>query len=366
MFLDTRSLMQQVVLLGALISQHAYADDVNIVGSVEQTFKILVPGTSVKSGTTAPQFKNKTIELLQIELSPEAQQHLTEQANLLSNPRPGIKTSVSTAYSALPKKANVGMNNVPVLNQGRHGTCVTFAVTGALDASLGRGDYISQLCNLELGNYLELHSYAISGWNGSSANAVINQITQYGVMSKPMQFAVGCGGLRQYPVSEAQNPKRFIEPTIFANLSEFVFGKQVNWTDVYKSNDGEGNLNAVKTALSSGDRLVFGVLFPRKDLGTVGATGKYKTWFVKDTWLLTSEILDDAKKGGIKTGHEMIITGYDDDAVVYDSNGNKHKGLLTLRNSWGTSTGNDGEFYMTYEYFKLLAIDVTRFSKGSN
>lgn len=92
----------------------------------------------------------------------------------------------------------------------------------------------------------------------------------------------------------------------------------------------------------------------------MGAVGKHNTWIYKDTWLLTPEILNGLEN--TKSVHEMIIAGYDDNAVGVDDRGINHKGLLILRNSWGTSVGDWGEFYMSYDYFKLLAFDVTRFS----
>ena len=91
------------------------------------------------------------------------------------------------------------MNKVPVLDQGIHGTCVTFAVTGAIDAVIGKGDYVSQLCNLQLGSYLEKHGYGMSGWNGSHAIYVINQIEQFGIINMEKQKKLGCGGMKSYP-----------------------------------------------------------------------------------------------------------------------------------------------------------------------
>ena len=67
---------------------------------------------------------------------------------------------------------NIGMNNVPVLDQGRHGSCATFAATGALDAALtkpsGELGYISQLCNLDLGNYVVLINARYIAFTGNS------------------------------------------------------------------------------------------------------------------------------------------------------------------------------------------------------
>ena len=56
----------------------------------------------------------------------------------------------------------------------------------------------------------------------------------------------------------------------------------------------------------------------------------------------------------------MVITGYDDDAIAKDSAGQEHQGLLTLRNSWGANAGNHGDFYMSYDYFKLLVVEAQR------
>lgn len=255
------------------------------------------------------------------------------------------------------------MNKVPVLDQGIHGTCVTFAVTAALDATMTKGDYISQLCNLQLGSYMEKHGYGLSGWDGSYASYVIEQMEQYGIVNKVKQLKFGCGGMKYYPTYTDHDPESFMDPEQFSALSESIFGKEVNWSDVFQKTDPGKNLNDVKQALSAGDRLVFAVLLPRTDLGTVGAVGKYKTWIYKDTWVLTPEIIADVDY--VEAAHEMVITGYDDNAVAVDNHGVKHKGLLFLRNSWGTSVGDDGEFYMSYDYFKLLTFDITRFSRAS-
>lgn len=51
-----------------------------------------------------------------------------------------------TPFSQSIGAVELGMNSVPVLDQGSYGTCVTFATTAAMDAVLGLGDYISQQC----------------------------------------------------------------------------------------------------------------------------------------------------------------------------------------------------------------------------
>ncbi|OCH98376.1 peptidase C1 [Legionella jamestowniensis] len=339
------------------IISSAWAEDITIIGSKEHLLKQTKPNVSLNSASDNAIAKR--IQLLQVQLSEQ------EKIRLKNRAKEALQHTRLFSMHAVnpPSKVQLGMNKVPVLDQGIHGTCVTFAVTGALDAIMNKGDYISQVCNLQLGSYLEKHGYGLSGWDGSYAISVINQMEQYGVVNKKNQKTKGCGGLKEYPTYSSHNPNSFIEPEKYRSMSELIFGSVVNWSDVYQKNDPVKTLNDVKGALESGDRLVFAVLLPRTDLGVVGAVGKHNTWFAKDSWVLTPEIAKDVDN--VEDAHEMIITGYDDNAVAVDDKGKKHKGLLTLRNSWGDSVGDYGEFYMSYDYFKLLAFDVTRFSPPS-
>lgn len=350
----TTSLMKFLIL--TLISQGAFAEDVEIIGSIKQTLKPSNNSASLNSKSINSTKSEKVIQLLQVHLSDEAKIRLANQAKNALMPPP-----LSTL--SLADKALLGMNNVPVLDQGMHGTCVTFAVTGVLDAAIAKGDYISQLCNLQLGTYLEKHGYGVSGWDGSYATTVINQIEQYGIINKEKQRALGCGGLTKYPTYSTHNPELFMDPETYLSRNEFIFGNGVHWSDVYQKNNPTKTLDEVKQALLAGNRLVFATLIPHTELGFVGAVGKHNTWFYQDTWVLTPAILTGLDQ--IEAAHEMIITGYDDNAVAVDNNGKEHKGLLVLRNSWGSGFGDWGDFYMSYDYFKLLAFDVQRISASS-
>lgn len=351
------SLKRPLLLLQALVASFtlvssSFAEDVTLVGSLVQRLKETKPGLN-----TQPE---KQIQLLQIELSEEQKSYLEEQAKaLLTAKEPLSKTAVELESATLPKKIELGMNKVPVLDQGMHGTCVTFAITGALDALIGRGDYISQLCNLQLGSYLERQSAEPSGWDGSYPLRVINQISQYGIINTDKQYRYGCGGSTIYPVYGRRDKNSFMDTDQFGALSEAVIGKYANWSDQSLRHEPEKLLNLAKETLNSGDRLVFAVILPRTDLGTVGALGRHNTYLAYDTWLLTPEITSNLSKA--RAGHAMIITGYDDEAEAVDNSGKVHKGLFKLRNSWGYRVGDYGEFYMSYDYFKLLAFDLKRF-----
>ena len=102
----------------------------------------------------------KKIKLLNFKLSTKAIDALRVK-NTLTSPAHYLRANTPT-----PSEIQLGMNGVPVLDQGRFGTCVTFADTAAVDAALGKGDYISQLCLLQFGNYVTQHAYGLQrlGW----------------------------------------------------------------------------------------------------------------------------------------------------------------------------------------------------------
>ncbi|KTD57826.1 C1 family peptidase [Legionella shakespearei] len=361
MKLRINAFLLPICVLGMLTTSGAFADaveqDVTIVGSIKHT---LNPSHIPSYANPDVAARGKVIQLLKVELSDEEKALLKSRANDASK---GLRSFKAAATSEFPTKIQLGMKGVPVLDQGMHGTCVTFAVTGALDAEMNKGDYVSQVCNLQLGTYLENHGYGYSGWNGSFAADVVNQIEQYGIVNKKKQKKKGCGGLTEYPAYSTHKSSSYMDPEQFKSMSELVFGKELSWLNVYNKKDPKITLNEVKRAINQQNRLTFGVLLPRVDLGEAGAVGKHNTWLYKDTWVLTPEILKGVDS--VEAGHEMIITGYDDHAVAVDNHGVKHKGLLTLRNSWSTAVGDNGEFYMSYDYFKLLAIEVTQFSPYS-
>ncbi len=326
------------------------AEDIAVVGHIKQT--VTVPSSRLFKAQSAP----KQITLLKIQLSDKAKHTIADRVNNVVSQAQDVSVN-----SESPLAVQLGMNNVPVLNQGGHGTCATFANTAAINATLNKGDYISQLCQLQLGRFLESSAYTPSGWDGSLGQIVLNQMVVFGIVSKERQQVSGCGGLNEYPLYE-EDPVSEMTVTDYHQLSEEV--NKVAWTsllDIYQAvldQDLSRTLNDVKVSLNKRDRVTFGVMLVDVDLGVAGAVGKHHA--VNDTWILTPEMAEHAAAGELYAGHEMIITGYDDNAVAIDDQGLEHRGLLTLRNSWGPAAGDKGDFYMSYDYFKTLVIEAQR------
>lgn len=365
--------LSSVILLGLSISSTTFAANVAINGTIPSQVKIHHAAVrGLPAGT--PTVKN--IMFQRVVLSPEAQQYL---ANHIEQQ---LKASgLQAKASNLSSSAQVGMNGVPVLDQGQHGTCVTFAVTGALDAVAndsqenGSYDRYSQLCSLELGNTLEkAKKIEYSGWDGTWGEELLKQVSKYGLVTKEYQNTQGCAGVKDYPIWNEYDHGKDMSEADYINVSEKVI-PPISYKTLMKVDDAFTDrvntsvvLDNVKKALANKHRVTFGTLLDVY-YGENGAVGKYKK--DNDTWILTAEIAEDAKNpDSIQAGHEMIITGYDDNAVVMedreDNNTNKtiqvpHKGVLTLRNSWGEDAGDNGNYYMTYDHFKALVMEVSEY-----
>ncbi len=353
-----------IALSTLLASSCLYASQITITGTQTQPLNIENNHALFHSNL---RFGPQTIKLLNVQIPSSLKSNLKSQINKVKS---GSEPKLNIHRLTTSKTATqLGMNGVPVLNQGQHGTCATFANTAAVDALLEKGDYVSQLCQLQLGNYLAENGYFPSGWNGSTGPIVLNQMSMFGVISKKVESQQGCGGLDTYPIF-GPDPEMSMRPETYHNYSEKIADRYFSWSPILNMEDvmfneyqSEATLEQVKNALSKGDRVTFGVLLFDFDLGTVGAVGSHHS--KNDTWILTPDLVSDLENDPIFGGHEMIITGYDDNAIAKDKEGREYKGLLTLRNSWGKSAGNKGNFYMSYDYFKTLTIEAQRIRKVS-
>lgn len=277
--------------------------------------------------------------------------------------------------STLPTRISLGMNNVPVLNQGKHGSCVTFANTAALDALLNRGDYISQLCLLEFSEYLQKRSYFPSGWDGNYGPFVLDRLIDFGIVSKSKQIAQGCSGVREYPVSDPNNTGNPMSIDDYASLSEDI-NNRVYWASLLTPDDfdtdentddlGGQTLEQIKHILADpyaklSARVTFGMLLAYTHCSAGACATFHKT---NDTFVLSDEIINEFRQADpIIGGHELVITGYDDNATAIDKSGVTHTGLLTLRNSWSDQVGDNGDYYMSYDYFAALAMEAQKIAK---
>tara|TARA_R110002126_G_scaffold110918_1_gene248406 strand:+ start:124010 stop:125095 length:1086 start_codon:yes stop_codon:yes gene_type:complete len=332
----------------SILSQHVFADDLTFVGTIKQP---LTPTHINTSLHTQPQDQPHTtfITLPEYTLS-DATQHLIYQ-----RAQDALKTQKSSnLFINQSKKKQLGMGQVPVLNQGEHGTCATFAVTAAADAVINKGDRISPLCLLQLGNYLETRSLGKSGWDGINIYETLNRLTHYGFITSRNQKKYGCGNVYYYPYYEVDTPYSSISLDAYTKRRDRSSETRFTWEKIFTTINRTPNerINAIKASIDAGHRVIVSTLLPASDLGTAGATGRHH--YTNDTWIFTEEIYQRIKYQTHFSSHAMVITGYDDDAFATDNHGRRHRGLLTLRNSWGSWVADWGDFYMSYDYADIL------------
>jgi len=334
----------------ALSSSIAFASRFEITGEVDIKVQ---PNNKTLSASSKPlEFK-----LPKIKLSGQSKKYLVNQ--LKNYPRDTLQ--IHPLSSELPPKMDLGMEGTPVLNQGMHGSCVTFAVTGAINALLGAGDYVSQLCSLELGSWLTIHNEQdYSGWKGIWAPIVLNQLMTYGIISQNYQKLHGCAGVHEYPLKDETDEGNPMSKAEYSQHS-IPLAKMLQWSSILDTEDAfSGKISPkeliwlTKKQIAKGHRPVFAMLLDIK-VGYAGAVGNYKV--ANDTWMLTPQIVLDAMHDDIYAGHEMVITGYDDEALVTDEEGHVNKGIFKLRNSWSSQSGDQGNYYVSYDYFAFFIME---------
>ncbi|KAB8039611.1 hypothetical protein GCL60_04960 [Silvanigrella paludirubra] len=238
-----------------------------------------------------------------------------------------------TPFTNSATSVDLGMGNVPVLDQGAHGTCVTFAATAALDAKIKQGDYIDQQCSLALNKFLG-NNY----WNGAyTAVQILEPLKKYGIIPKNQCFG-----------SKYANTSQKVSPTQYMTKSDKSYAGQISYHYTEKA-----SADVVKATLKAGYRVAIGTALADTsdpisvngfDVKIKGTSGSYDggLWACKQPGNSTNYCADQ------NAGHEVVIIGYDD-----------KQQLFKIRNSWGTYAGEKGNYYMSYAFFNAMVMDHT-------
>lgn len=321
-----RFLVSIILIISFSISINAASHDIKIIGEEHVT----LPISSFE--------KNQTIKLNKVILSPQFKNIIKTKLSNLS--KKDSVDSLLPKYSAtLQFNVDLGMENVPVLDQGYYGTCTTFATTAALDAIKQAGDYISQQCLLELGNYESALSedWITSGWEGAIFEDVFNRINQHGIVDKKT-----CPHKYAHPTYK-MNPNKYKD---YSYNSQWA--KDLHWNELFSEN-GESDtpsIEQVKQALDNGHRVLIGSLLLFDNIiGSPINNNPNGLWEIPEDYSI-KQFIRDLNKNRIG-GHAIIVTGYDET--------NK---LFKIRNSWGKDVGEQGDFYMTYDYFDTMTLDA--------
>jgi C1A family cysteine protease len=265
--------------------------------------------------------------------------------------------------------------NSSVLDQGVTNTCVTFSTLAAMgilkDAN---SEYYSISCNLNLGNYLHnndtykyypslvnavnndtmVTKYYPSGWKGTTQSIVNTQINEFGILDQNKS----CGNEYYYLDDHTNivNPQDFDQykqsdiPTITQKCS--IYDKSLSDCDPLSIvSDIKNIIDTNSLALlsfkifESGDQLL-GLDSSYYQFDTNGRN--------TNVWLLSDDVKKCIDTNSCVSGtHDIMIFGYIDDPK------NSKNGLLVMRNSWGESSGDKGNYYITYEYAEALGLALS-------
>lgn len=307
------------ILIGSLLVSNVYATE-----EIHSKKQVSIPTSEIASDGSRVM---KTITLLPHEAHSLKNEFSSTQKFELDYSKGVVPFSKSS------RAVDLGMKDVPVLDQGEEGTCATFAMTGFLDAYLNRGDFISQQCTIELSVALGTNS-----WEGTTPDKVFNSLQMYGVVD--------------HKSCNAEYPDKKANLSIMDYIS--MTSKDVYLYSLYSMNQ-KPNLSEVKNELNAGRRVIAGFnLTESDDDDPTGVNG------------FDFKIEKQEKTGGLWAcqqpgspnycaqreagAHAVIFIGYDD----------KQK-LFKVRNSWGTTVGDEGDYYMTYQFFEQMAFVLYTF-----
>src|SRR5262245_48463145 len=295
------------------------------VGSVETTFVVQEATVAVREPSAGvagmgwlrglPDFRDFTVEHEAV-------------APLLKKTSAGAK-GAKAAKASLAATADLRQWFSPIEDQGQLGSCTANAVVGLLEyyerRASGKHIDASRLFLYKVTRDM----LGVKGDTGAYLRSAMGALATFG--SPPEKY---------WPYNIA----RFdVEPTAFC----FAFAENYKALQYYRL-DPPGTtpqqlLDRIKSAVASGLPSCFG--FTVYSSIRQAANGKIP-------FPVTNE--------HVEGGHAIVIAGYDDTVKVTNPNpgGKTTTGAFLIRNSWGTSWGQQGYGWLPYEYvLQSLATD---------
>jgi len=204
------------------------------------------------------------------------------------------------------KKADNRQYCAPIANQGQLGSCTAFAAVKGLREYLMIRDAKPLVELSALGFYYDERKADgdISEDGGSTMQTSMDILT-----------TIGAGDEKIWPYDTSkfdQEPPK----ELYTSAANYVVKDDIKLT----------GLDDIKAQLDKKNPVIFGVRVYESFMKSVG--GAIPT--------------PDTKHERLLGGHALSFFGYDD-----------AKGVLIGRNSWGTTWGDKGYFYLPYSYFKL-------------
>lgn len=209
--------------------------------------------------------------------------------------------SAITVATTIPSSYSIP-NTPPILNQGQEGSCVAFATAYAAASTLEHN--FKGITNPRSPEYV-YNQIKLSGCpNGTYISRGLNLIKDQGVCSwNEMPYTdVECSTQPNATQKSAASTHKF-----------------TTWATVDKT-----NINNVKTLLSMNLPIIIAVT----------VDGSFDNLSSASNWIWKSH------SGTVRGGHAICVVGYDD-----------AKQAFKVQNSWGTTWGDHGFFWINYAFF---------------
>ncbi len=279
---------------------------------------ILLPGRTAPTGMgwlpDRPDVRDLTHE------SPEIKEILGKSG---SKTLRSLAATSATESGELPATVDLREWFSPVEDQEQIGSCTANAACGMVEYYQRRtfGKYIDMS---RLFVYKVTRQFlGLTGDTGAYLRSVMGALALFG--APPEKY---------WPYETAKFED---DPPAFA----FAFAQNYQALTYFRldpaGQSGEDTLSAVKSHLASGIPAIFGF--------TVYATIRKPK--------KAGDIPYPAKNETVLGGHAIVAVGYDDNRTVTNpSDGKTQTGAFLIRNSWGTTWGEEGYGWLPYEYVR--------------
>ena len=223
----------------------------------------------------------------------------------------------------LPRRADLRDRCPPVFDQGQLGSCTAQAGVAAYMMLTDTQVMMSRLYLYYMERYLE---GTIAKDAGATMRTIGKALSQYGICHER---------LWPYDISKYR-----IDPPDIADADA-----KDRWGVIYRSPNG---VRQIKQMLADGTPVMIGLsIYDSFESAETSRTGVVQ--------------MPDTDKEKLLGGHAVLIVGYDDDFSLQARSGclfsffNKINtaelgGHFIVRNSWGEGWGDEGYFYLPYEY----------------
>lgn len=258
---------------------------------------------------------------------------------LTSYPQENSKNTkkITTNYNELDYKEGIipftnsensidlGMGKVPVMDTGPYYSTTFLSTLGALNAKLNLIKMIDVQCTQTLLNMLTNNDFY--RWN-DSPSFILQALKEYGIV-------IDKNSTCSHKIRIDQYLK--ISNTKYSDLISFEYSEK-------------SDLNSIKAALKNGIRAIIETALSNDSGNPISVNGYNLKMNGKPKIYNGGLYACQQPESSISycsnqnAAISLIVIGYDD-----------NQQLLKLRNSWGSDAGENGNYYMTYSFFKAMA-----------